>query len=844
MFQVFHICDNGRKISFLCPNGTIFRQSDQICDWWFKVECQNSISREDQQGFKNENAATNRRQNLLSNQPLRPAATNDGEIVSVEASSYPKQRFNPNSNPQTTDSTLRYTNAHHQSRHSQINSQAYSTTTTPIPPTYYQEVSSTQAPVPRFSTAAPVPRFSTAAPVPRSSPNTLNYKQARTYRTRVVSKPRQKIQNNTVAESQILAESASFTSNSNKRFYNNNQVINNPPASTTTVAPGFTGSYFGIEKNITKPIKMKYSRRPYHARYSSKRLNNTFVRNSAEEGFSYKFNESFAQYTASYNKLPVTTTPITPTTDSGHFITFTYSSTVPSTDNDYRNSRFLPSDSVQNSVSVSASESTTTGYVTPKIDGLYSRVTKAYLGEEKVSTTEIPKQENGTSYYYPLPSNFSDPTIYSPEENLPITTTEKVKYSQSVTKYSPTVPTITPKPPVGRAFKEATTTQATVMPEDNAIRMLHSLDDIEETEKEMFQPPRPGLKVPPSSSPDTLHSLAVYFASASSSTTTEAPKEDDQSLLLSKSTLDQYNQLFNIDERHGNSLSSDLEIQQTQGLVQSGNEHEANTSSNIRKLARVFTHALSEYLKDPETFRKVLVEIRPKEPIEENLIAQFQTTTEDTSTLSTTTIFTDHPSITKEEGEVLDFSDVVKTTPQTRYYSRTTEQTLQSTTDDDINPLAVQLNNEFNIINNIYNESPENLTSEEDQDYYPVNYQEKSKSTPSPYGSDTQNNKSKPFGLAEYENSTDKFYIPDDLSNLAVIRVNDQLAPPYNRKNINTEENEENLQSAYSQSFVDKNRLGKSQNVAETPNEIEDRTEFKIIVTTEPTTTTGKIFRG
>lgn len=36
---MFHICDGGRKISFLCPNGTIFRQTDLICDWWFKVNC-------------------------------------------------------------------------------------------------------------------------------------------------------------------------------------------------------------------------------------------------------------------------------------------------------------------------------------------------------------------------------------------------------------------------------------------------------------------------------------------------------------------------------------------------------------------------------------------------------------------------------------------------------------------------------------------------------------------------------------------------------------------------------------------------------------------------------------
>ncbi|XP_073827946.1 chitin-binding domain protein thawb [Musca autumnalis] len=42
--QVFHICEEGRKISFLCPNGTIFQQSELTCDWWFKVNCLGSSS--------------------------------------------------------------------------------------------------------------------------------------------------------------------------------------------------------------------------------------------------------------------------------------------------------------------------------------------------------------------------------------------------------------------------------------------------------------------------------------------------------------------------------------------------------------------------------------------------------------------------------------------------------------------------------------------------------------------------------------------------------------------------------------------------------------------------------
>lgn len=38
--QVFHICvAAGQKISFLCPNGSIFNQKVLVCDWWYDVDC-------------------------------------------------------------------------------------------------------------------------------------------------------------------------------------------------------------------------------------------------------------------------------------------------------------------------------------------------------------------------------------------------------------------------------------------------------------------------------------------------------------------------------------------------------------------------------------------------------------------------------------------------------------------------------------------------------------------------------------------------------------------------------------------------------------------------------------
>ncbi|GFX18568.1 chitin-binding type-2 domain-containing protein [Trichonephila clavipes] len=43
--QVFHICQPGnRKDSFLCPVGTIFNQKHFVCDWWFNVNCSETMA--------------------------------------------------------------------------------------------------------------------------------------------------------------------------------------------------------------------------------------------------------------------------------------------------------------------------------------------------------------------------------------------------------------------------------------------------------------------------------------------------------------------------------------------------------------------------------------------------------------------------------------------------------------------------------------------------------------------------------------------------------------------------------------------------------------------------------
>ncbi|XP_015920885.1 uncharacterized protein [Parasteatoda tepidariorum] len=43
--QMWHYCQpDGRHDRFLCPNGTVFDQLTRVCNWWFNVYCDNSLS--------------------------------------------------------------------------------------------------------------------------------------------------------------------------------------------------------------------------------------------------------------------------------------------------------------------------------------------------------------------------------------------------------------------------------------------------------------------------------------------------------------------------------------------------------------------------------------------------------------------------------------------------------------------------------------------------------------------------------------------------------------------------------------------------------------------------------
>ncbi|XP_015122673.1 flocculation protein FLO11 [Diachasma alloeum] len=239
---------------------------------------------------------------------------------------------------------------------------------------------------------------------------------------------------------------------------------------------------------------------------------------------------------------------------------------------------------------------------------------------------------------------------------------------------------------------------------EHAFNMLESLRGLEGTMPTIIgNTSRSGLTIPHSSSPATLHSLALYFATASDEFGGSDKHEDDSSerlqtppklnetsnvdlptSILTEHTINSYAELFNLNnalETSPNSTESeqqsgeidssdDLDLQQSEGPVTSSKK---SNSTKLRELAQVFTHALSAYLQDPATFKKILAEIRPTEPPAVDSDESFSTTTYIPATSE------EYPSVTKEKDEVLDFSEDV-TAPRRPILQTTTE--IPTTTDD------------------------------------------------------------------------------------------------------------------------------------------------------------------
>lgn len=316
--------------------------------------------------------------------------------------------------------------------------------------------------------------------------------------------------------------------------------------------------------------------------------------------------------------------------------------------------------------------------------GPYVPFTKNYVYSTMTSTTSTPRPAITASTHGPNLANYRITT-----SNL----IPKVKSS----------PPVTGKPKDRATYLPETSSRRpmTILEDrpyaerEHALSMLHSLQGLENNANglsEMGSRAGSGRNVPLAPGSSTLHSLALYFATASdsfdSNETTESTsaslerqEDEDNSAtsrgegqsvelptsILTRHTIASYTELFNLNNAlEGNATvaelaaeadtdvgedddDDDLEIEQSEGPL---NGAKKSNSTRLRELAQVFTHALSAYLQDPDTFKRVLTEIRPTEP---------SATTTDGGQFEATTLYPitteEYSSVTKEKDEVLDFSD-------------------------------------------------------------------------------------------------------------------------------------------------------------------------------------------
>lgn len=330
------------------------------------------------------------------------------------------------------------------------------------------------------------------------------------------------------------------------------------------------------------------------------------------------------------------------------------------------------------------------------------------------------------------------------------TTARRLETSRTTPFYTPTVPSVPSliyRAPTVQSNIETetetampTTTPSTPSVSEHAMEMIRTIHELHldnprptiESERPILTA-RPGLIIPPSSGPDTLHSLALYFATAVDNLMTNPENQTSTSVPLraafenldvqignvtkissshvSNDTQDQYEKLFGIENEelvsHSKSeLSSRMDTSDDTKFTSSDNDLDTEYSNNpvlaaagspqIRELAKVFTHALSAYLHDPSTFRRVLSEIRPTEPpiptgndILSNRIGRtddfnkgtgptYLPTVATTAATATTSFIS-----TTEDFEVLDFSDVTLSTAKKELnYPSTTPSTTNPTTTD------------------------------------------------------------------------------------------------------------------------------------------------------------------
>lgn len=605
-FQVFHICEGGKKISFLCPNGTIFQQTELICDWWFKVNCAASPGH-----YAESSEILSRARQVARDKDIKV------KVAVNTTKEHKNHKYSKGAEESLDDN--------------------YDFEDIALPSTKQQNID----------------------------------REGKAHNLQDGSKSN---------ESQEFAASSSFVNGGQANGFNgyyykqpsgnqasqtSNQRVEPAPGSntattTTTTSPTLTvtrGS--GQDSNVQNDGSFNgyQYREPERSgrRFQTARPPKDSQKPSTPDKFQ--------------------TTPATPVTVPNRGTT------------KYRDN--VPSNGKQKPV---GSDSNRKPFIIKVPD--------------PADQEERPAPTTPTSF---IRNEFTQPPRYETTRSTPF--------------YTPTVPTfVTTQATFSNRFGTARPSANTNKIAEHAMEMMRTIKDLKletpaQQQSVAEQEKRSGLVIPPSSGPQTLHSLALYFATAVDSLVTKPADVTTKPLppmlanldarignitkldntLVSEQTKQQYETLFGTDKFNtlraapqkkaksidfrGNdaNLLGDDPKSHTQ---HDNNDLETEFSNNpiiaaagtkqIRELAQVFTHALSAYLHDPSTFRKVLAEIRPTEPPPlappQNHNARNSRTKEFDDGLGAAT----HSALsaagptTTEEFEVLDFSDVTLSTPSSK----------------------------------------------------------------------------------------------------------------------------------------------------------------------------------
>ncbi|XP_053674041.1 uncharacterized protein LOC128724337 [Anopheles nili] len=565
--QVFHICDDGKKISFLCPNGTIFRQLDLICDWWFKVDC---AATPNHFAESTEMLTQAKRARLQSKHPVpQPIHQNDDQLT-----------YN------IRDQRLLIGNTNH------VRRQQFSS------PGSIRNVLDLNSPVDKASLTLATKRLS-----------------------------RDEQENSQAAdEIQDTAQSASFASVAKKMF----------------------NTYYAqeqIAKNLNSANKQK---RTDHDNEDLYRDQSTALQLSREA--SSKSNTNSNRITTNY--MPYTTAR---KLNLNGKVTQFYTPTVPTFTTSVKITTVSPSEDIK-----VTTKATTFKRRTGVDEG--SRITSPSFNSELQQSI----RREGTVDDESVMDHAME--IMQTIKNLNIEDTGKI--SKPVKNLEPEKKADTSDKTYSGLASSSPSLLFATLPKATSFEFL-------------LQPPEGDRNI------DINRRMSAGSAR-------KYEVDVGHRSLLTRTTLDEYDKLFhskNSDGNDGNHIDSEqnpaateddlyyVDSQLDQDLQGEATKYPGfglSNSTQIRELAQIFTHALSAYLQDPVTFRRILMEIRPKAPGLASKSITFQNgpnfDVNSIPSLGETTTYlppegSPHYAALRgvEPLEVLDFSDVTTTTTDPSY---------------------------------------------------------------------------------------------------------------------------------------------------------------------------------